>query len=423
MSHFFEVLSVEEIIKILKSFKAPFNEHRKNTVECEELINILDADNRILSRAIRAKEDLPLSNRSAMDGYAVHAEDTFGASDSNPIFLKNVMNFNIDDIPDGYLNEGECAGVVTGGIPPQGANAIVMVEHTEELGDNMIEIRKSVAPFSFMMRQGEDVKANSIALEAGTFLKAQEIGMLAALGVSDVPVYSKIKVGILSTGDEVMPIDTNIRKGQVRDVNSYTLSALLKKVHAEPSLYGIVNDSFDELKSAIENAISDNNDILLLSGGSSVGMRDFTIKVLQSLPECEILCHGIAMSPGKPVIFARYKNTLICGLPGQVTSAQIVMHRLVLPYIQYVTYDELAFDLNTWHTCKAILDRNIASKHGREDYVRVALYMENDALYAKPILGHSGLLRTLVKSDGMLRIDAKSEGIEASTDIDVLLFD
>ncbi len=422
MAHFFEVLSVEEIINLLKAQKAHF-EDRRNSLENEELVHITEADNRVLSRPIRAKEDLPLTHRSSMDGYAVHAKDTFGASDGNPIFLKNVMNFSIDDIPEGHLNEGECAGIVTGGIPPQNADAVIMVEYTEELGDNMIEIRKSVAPYSNMMLQGEDVKANAIALEKGIFLKAQEIGMLAALGISHVPVFPHIEVGIISTGDEVMPIETNIRKGQVRDVNSYALAALVKKVHAKPYFYGIVHDSLEELTNKLKEAISQKHDIILLSGGSSVGMRDFTIEVLKSLPGCEILCHGIAMSPGKPVIFARYKDTLICGLPGQVTSAQIVMQRLVLPYLLYCSHNPYAFELETWHSCKAILDRNIASKHGREDYIRVALYEEDSLLYAKPILGHSGLLKTLVESAGMVKIDAKLEGIEGKSEVDVLLFD
>ncbi len=422
MAHFFDVLSLEEIINVLKSFKKDFDSKR-NMLENEELVELIDADNRVLARAIRAKEDLPLSNRSAMDGYAVHAKDTFGASESNPMFLKNVMNFNIDDIPEGFLNEGECAGVVTGGIPPQNADAIVMVEYTEELGNNMIEIRKSVAPYSYMMLQGEDVKANAIALEKGTFLKAQEIGMLAAMGVTHVPVVPKMEVAIISTGDEVQPIETNIRKGQVRDVNSYTLAALVKKVHAKPIFYGIVNDKIEELQEKLKKALEAKHDIVLLSGGSSVGMRDFTVEVLKSLPHCEILCHGIAMSPGKPVIFAKYKDILICGLPGQVTSAQVVMKRLILPYIEFCANNQHAFELESWHSCKAILDRNIASKHGREDYIRVAIYKENNTLYAKPILGHSGLLKTLLASDGLVQIDAKSEGLENGLEVDVLLFD
>ncbi len=422
MNHFFNALSVDEIIQILQKGKIRFDSKR-SSVKYEELVHILEAENRVLCRSIRAREDVPLGNRATMDGYALHASDTFGASDSNPILLKNVMNFNIDDIPEGYLNENECAGVVTGGIIPQGADSVIMAEYCEDLGNDTIEIRKSLAPTTNIMLQGEDVQANTVALESGTFLKAQEIGMIAALGVQYVPVFAPIQVGVLSTGDEVMPIDADIRKGQVRDVNSYAIAALVKKVHAKPNLYGIVRDNVADLSEKLREMLKAEHEVVLLSGGSSVGTRDFTIKALQEIEGCEILCHGIAMSPGKPVIFALYKDTLICGLPGQIISAQIVMHRLILPYIEYLSHNSNAFDVTSWNSCQALLDRNIASKHGREDYVRVELYKENEILMAKPILGHSGLMKTLLKSDGMIKIDAKREGIDAGSKVQVFLFD
>lgn len=419
MAHFFEVLSVNTMIEKLCNFAKQCSEKRENK---EEKIHILDADARVLSQNIIANEDLPFTSRSAMDGYAVHAEDTFGASDSIPLLLNNTINYTIDAIPTVPLKSGECAAVVTGGIPPDGANAVVMVEHTEKLSSEIVEIRKSVAPYTHIMLQGEDVQKNHVALEKNTLLNPQKIGMLAALGISEIPVLKKVEVAILSTGDEVQSIDTQIRKGQVRDVNSYTLSSMIKRASAHTYLAGIVKDNFEELQSALKKLLEKEYDIVLLSGGSSVGSRDFTLDVFKSLEGCEIISHGLAMSPGKPVIFAKYKNTLICGLPGQVTSAQIVMMRLIIPYIQYLNHKKDAFLLSSWQQCNAILERNIASKHGREDYIRVALEKKENTLYARPILGHSGLLRTLVHSHGIIRIDSKEEGIEAQTSVPVYLF-
>ncbi len=418
MTHFFEVLSVEQIIENLQ--KLAQKRIQENTKE--ENIDLEEADNRVLAKDVYANEDLPLTNRSAMDGYAVIAQDSFGASDANPLFLKNIKNYAIDEIPEITLKEGECVGIVTGGIPPENADAVVMVEHTEQLNDNTIEIRKSVAPYTHMMLRGEDVKKDEIALQKHTFLNAQKIGMLAALGYRTVPVLPKVQVGILSTGDEVKAIDYPIQKGQVRDVNSYTLAALVKKIHAQAHLHGIVEDCFEDLQSKLLECLEKKHDLVLLSGGSSVGIRDYTLKVLESLPDCEIICHGIAMSPGKPVIFARHKDCLICGLPGQVTSAQIVMIRLVLPYIEMLNAKKNAYNLETWQKTEAILERNIASKHGREDYIRVQLERREGKSYARPILGHSGLLRTLVYSEGMMKIDAKLEGIEAGSVVEVYLF-
>ncbi len=418
MTHFFEVLSVDEIINKLSDF-AQIVLRQRNTIE---KLPLTEADNRVLAQDIYAKEDLPLTNRSAMDGYALIAQNSFGASDGNPLFLKNIKNYAIDEIPNIILKDGECAGIVTGGIPPENANAIIMVEYTEQLDDNTIEIRKSVAPYTHMMLQGEDVKENENALPAFTFLNPQKIGMLAALGYSEVPLLPKINLGILSTGDEVKEIECKIKKGQVRDVNSYTLAALAKKVHANTFFHGIVDDNFDALQNKLLEVLNKEYDIVLLSGGSSVGIRDYTLKLLESLENCEVFCHGIAMSPGKPVIFAKHKNTLICGLPGQVTSAQIVMQRLVLPYIEMLNAKKDPFNLDTWQKTTAILQRNMPSKHGREDYIRVQLERIDGKIYAKPILGHSGLLRTLVYSDGMMKIDAQLEGIEAGELIDIYLF-
>ncbi len=421
MTHFFEVLSVEQIIEKLSEFA----QNQFKNIKKEELLPLTQADNRVLAKNIFAKEDLPLTNRSAMDGYAIKAQDSFGASDANPIFLKNIRNYAIDEIPEITLNEGECAGIVTGGIPPEGADAVIMLEYTEQLSNNTVEIRKSVAPYTHLMLKGEDVEEGKVALPEYTFLNAQKIGILAALGYSEVPLLSKIEVAILSTGDEVQPIESQIKKGQVRDVNSYTLAALVKKANANASLHGIIEDNFQNLQNKLTECLDKKYELILLSGGSSVGIRDYTLNVLESLPDCEVFCHGIAMSPGKPVIFARHKNSLICGLPGQVSSAQIVMLRLVLPYIEMLNAKKDTFNLNNsllWQKTTAILERNIASKHGREDYIRVQLETRNDKIYAKPILGHSGLLRTLISSDGMMKIDAKLEGIEAGKEVDIYLF-
>lgn len=369
------------------------------------------AAGRILARDVLSPEDLPARTRSSMDGYAVRAADAFGASETNPAYLELAGSLRVDDQPDWSLKPGHCAGIVTGGTLPGGADAVVMVEHTHDMGGGTIEIRRAVAPADNVMLRGEDVAAGTLALARGTRLRPQELGLLAALGVTSVPVTSRLKAGLLSTGDEVVPADQTPGPGRIRDVNSHALAAMLAGVGAEVTSYGLAPDEQGAIEGLLGQALAE-NDVVFVSGGSSVGSRDLTLAAVAGLPDSEVLAHGVAISPGKPTILARVGAKVLFGLPGQVTSAQVIMRLFGLPFLEWAGGDDAAFE-RLQSPLRVRLARNVASKQGREDWVRVRLEPQAgaDPPLARPILGKSGLLRTLLDADALIRIPADVEGL------------
>lgn len=414
MNHgFFTIISREEFEELLKGF-APLD---------AEDTDLALARNRVLAAGLTAPHDWPLLGRSAMDGFAVNARDVFGASESNPGYLECTASLPIDRLPDTVLNLGECARIATGGILPQGADAVVMVEHTqameEEVVGGTIEIRKSAAPGDNVMQRGEDAREGVEALGPGTVMRPQEIGLAAALGFTSVPLRRRPRVGVLSTGDELIEVGKTPRPGQVRDVNTLTLSALAEQASGAPVRHGIVKDDLPSLTDALAASVAE-NDLVLLSGGSSIGVRDLTVQAIESMDRAEILAHGVALSPGKPTILGRVGRKPVIGLPGQVTSALVVMHVLVLPLVRHLQGDAQAFSMATRPMRKAVLSRNLPSKPGREDYVRIRLEeREGHPDLALPVLGKSGLLRTVVQAHGLARIPADSEGFYENDLIDV----
>jgi molybdopterin molybdotransferase len=406
---FFKVLSPAEFSALLRTFPPLAAQNAR----LGELLG------RALAEDVAAREDLPLVDRSCMDGFAVSARDVFGASEGNPAYLEQVAELPIDEQPAIILEPGQCAAIVTGGTLPRGADAVVMVEHTADLGAGTIEFRKSAAPADNVMLRGEDARAGEPALPAGTVLRPQEIGLLAALGYEAAFVHARPRVGILSTGDELVPVSATPRPGQVRDVNSHALAALCRAAGAEPVTYGLVPDQEEALRQTLARAVAE-NDVVLISGGSSVGLRDLTQDAITALDDSEILAHGVAISPGKPTILARVGQKPVFGLPGQVTSAQVVMLVFGCPLLRHLAGDPGAFEAASRRTVSARLARNVHSKPGREDYVRVRLGEDGTAI---PVLGKSGLLRTLLMAQGLLRIPADSEGLEAGVDVAVWLME
>jgi molybdopterin molybdotransferase len=375
---------------------------------------------RTLAEGLSTPEDLPAADRSSMDGYAVRAADTFGASETNPGYLDLAGSAAIDMVPDAPLRPGSCLAVTTGGTLPPGADAVVMVEHTADLGAGTVEIRKSLAPGENVMLRGEDGTRGQILLPAGTRLRAQEIGLLAAFGVDQARVHRRPRVGIVSTGDELVPATASPRPGQIRDVNSHALASLTAEAGAEAVPYGIIPDRREELTAAIGRATSE-CDLVLVSGGSSVGTRDLTVEVLSGLG-AEILAHGVAISPGKPTILARLNGKPVLGLPGQITSAQVVMLVFGQPLLRHLSGQARAFDPALRPLRRAVLARNLASKPGREDYVRVSLEERASELpLAHPRTGKSGLIRTMVEADGLITVSARREGLAAGTEVAVWL--
>lgn len=375
---------------------------------------------RILSQDIVSDMDLPEFNRATMDGYAVLARSTFGASESMPALFRIVGTVDMGEVPAVSVQPGEAVQIATGGMLPDGADSVVMVEHTQVLDEQTLEVFKSVAPLQHVMEIGEDFRRGERILPGGSRIRPQEMGVLAALGVHHVPVSRQPVVAIISSGDEIVPIEQTPGLSQLRDVNAYTLAGLIRLSGGVPLYLGIAGDNYDELHALCKKALVD-ADMVLISGGSSVGLRDFTIDVVQALPDAEILVHGVSISPGKPTILARSKTKAIWGLPGQVTSAMVVFHAMIRPMLERI--GGLSEDqVEEPQEVSAVLRRNLASVQGRVDYVRVKLVRGKNQLYAEPILGKSGLIHTMVKADGLIRIDMNSEGLDQGTPVRVLLF-
>ncbi len=402
MKEFFKVTDLDTAL----AWPATFSPMEKETLPLDKALG------RILGYDIRSDIDVPDFPRAIMDGFAVKAASTFGASDGNPAYLNVVDNIAMGEVPDISINPGEAAKISTGGMLPKGTDSVVMIEYTEAIDDVTLEVYRSVAPGQHMIQIGEDLQKNQIILSPGQQLRPQEIGVLAALGIETVPVYRQPVVAIVSTGDEIIPLTDTPALGQIRDINSYTLAGQVIQTGGLPMGMGIVKDDFQVLDHMCRAAI-EQSDVIFVSGGSSVGMRDYTIEVLEKLPDSEILAHGISISPGKPTILARVGQKLFCGLPGHVTSAMVVFHMVVRPFLEHICGRDPAFDRP--QICFARLQRNLASKQGRTDCIRVRLHKEADHLLAEPILGKSGLIRTMVEADGLVCIDKNTEGLDKGT--------
>ncbi|MBF0482113.1 MAG: molybdopterin molybdotransferase MoeA [Desulfovibrionaceae bacterium] len=407
---FFKTVSLAAFGELLRGF-APL---------AAQSAGLLEAHGRYLSEDVVAGEDLPPVSRSCMDGYALRARDAFGASEGNPAYLECAASLAVDGIFSGELPQGQCAGILTGGSLPAGADAVVMIEHTARMGEATIEIRRSPAPGENVMRAGEDAARGQVALPAATRLRPQEIGLLAALGRERVMVRARPRVAIVSTGDEVVPVAAQARPGQVRDVNSYALACQAREAGGEPKLCGLVPDDAAALRAALEEALAA-SDAVLISGGSSVGARDYTVAAVEALPGAAVLAHGVAMRPGKPVLLARVGEKAVIGLPGQVTSAQVVMIALGMPFLRHLQGDAAAFERQS-ATVVAELARNLPSARGREDFIRVRLERRLGMVpLAHPLLGKSGLLSTMIAAGGLARIEAQREGLEAGALVEVIV--
>jgi len=407
MTHFFKVKSLEEVLSLKEVF---------SPVEVET-IPVEASYSRILAKDLAAPKDLPGFRRATMDGYAVVASSTFGASEFNPAWLEICGTILMGDVPDFTLEPGKAAKISTGGMLPEGADSVVMVEHSEMVDDLSVEVYKSVAPLQHVIDASEDFSKDEIVLSDGTLIRPQEEGLIAGLGFAEIEAYKVPKVGIISTGDEIIPIEEDPGPGKIRDINSYSLAGLIQEANAQPILYGIVKDDPDALKLAVEKAIQE-TDMVLISGGSSVGTRDYTIDVLSSLPDTDILVHGMSISPGKPTILAKSGDKPVWGLPGQVVSAMVVLKIVVIPFLNRL---KGAGSKTKKIRISAKLSRNVASTQGRRDFVRVLLEEKGSQFMAKPVLGKSGLIRTMIHADGLLEIGDHIEGVEKDTMVDIIL--
>jgi len=409
MKEFFKVTDLDDALALRYSF----NRMGKETIPVQA------ATGRVLAEDIVADVNLPDFPRAIMDGFAIRAASTFGASDGNPAYINVPRTVAMGEIPSFSIGPGEAAKISTGGMLPKGADSVVMVEHTDAIDETTIEVYKSVAPGQNMVAVGEDIQKDQTVLSCGQRLRPQETGLLAAFGRQSILVFKQPVIGILSTGDEIVPVDTVPSIGKIRDINSYTLAGQVLQTGGIPLHLGIVKDDYDNLLEMCQKGL-DQTDMLLVSGGSSVGVRDYTVEVLSAIPDADLLLHGISISPGKPTILARAGNKAFWGLPGHVVSAMVVFHAVVQPFIDHVSGLESA--LHRRYACPARLSRSVASSLGRVDYVRVKLVGENDTYTAEPILGKSGLINTMLRADGLVKIDKNTEGLDAGAQVNVLLF-
>jgi len=410
MRSFFKVKTAEDIFESLRDIK-PLG---------TEFVPITGTLNRVLASDIISDEDLPGFQRSTMDGYALAAKDSFGASENLPTPLNIVEEVKMGEIPRCALHRGECAQISTGGMLPEGADAVVMVEYTQKVEDGVVEISRPVSPLENVILPDDDVKRGQVVLHKGSLLRPQDLGILAGLGISMVDVFTQPKAAIISTGEEIVDISKKPEAGQMRDINSYTLGGLCIQLGVEPIYCGIIRDRFEDIALFIEKGLSQ-ADVVLLSGGSSVGVKDFTLDAFLSLDGVEVVAHGVSISPGKPTIIARKENKTLWGLPGHPVSAMIIFD-IFLKYLfsKLVGLTNLT-EYNS-HAIEAELDRNIESATGREDYIRVKLSHVKGRWLATPILGKSGLISTMVEADGIVTIDMNTEGLYKGETVQVRLF-
>ena len=407
---FFKVKTTEEVLDLVRKF-VPAG---------EETVSVEDALGLALSKDIISPENLPGFSRSSMDGYAVMARDTFGATESMPAFLELAGEVIMGQNPDVAAASGKAIRISTGGMLPDGTDGVVMLEYCHSLDKDTIEVSRAISPLENVISPGDDFKEKAVVFKAGSRLRPQDIGLLAGLGICSVPVFRRPKVAIISTGDEIIPINKKPEPGEVRDINSYTLSAFCRQMGAEPTIMGLCGDDFSELKDLMEKSLSF-ADTVWVSGGSSVGVRDMTLKVLESFDNMELLAHGISISPGKPTIIAKIGDRAVFGLPGHAASAMVIAEVFLKDFLSRLSgIQSQGPQLNG--SIKAEMSRNIESKSGRDDFIRVRIEKEGDSFRAVPIFGKSGLISTLVDAHGLVRIDRNSEGIYQGQIVDVVLF-
>jgi molybdopterin molybdotransferase len=406
MKEFFQVLDIDAVLALRERFERLDGEN----------VRLGAALGRVLREDVAATCDLPGFDRATMDGFAVRAGSTYGASEGSPAYLDVVGSVVMGQAPEFKVGQGQAARIATGGMLPEGADSVVMVEHTDNLDANTIEVHRSVAPGQHRVTRDEDVARGQMLFSAGRVLKPQDIGLLAAMGYGSVSVYRRPRVGLIPTGDEVVPLESEPAPGQIRDVNTHTLGALVQEAGGQPVAYPIVADRFESLCDTFQHALAE-NDMVLVSGGSSVGMRDLTLDAMEAMEQSSILFHGVSIRPGKPTMLASCGAKAFWGLPGHVTSAMVVFMVLVRPYLDYISGRGTRIPGRV----RARLSRNLASVQGRVDFVRVRIAEKDGHPWAEPVLGQSGLLHTMVEADGLVAIDMNSEGLDQGSWVDVML--
>jgi molybdopterin molybdotransferase len=388
-----------------------------------ELIATQHAMGRITAEEVQAPHSLPLFPRSSMDGYAVHASDTFGVSESMPGYLEIAGEVPMGAKPTFALQRGQAAIIHTGGMLPQNADAVVALEQTDISRPGEIEIMRAVAQGENVILEGEDVKEGEIVLRRGTRIRPAEVGGCMALGITEIRVVIKPKIGIISSGDEIVPPEKVPAPGQVRDVNSYSLSALITESGGEPVLYGIVQDRLESMKESIRKALTECQAVIV-TAGSSASARDMTAEAIAAQGPPGVLVHGVNVRPGKPTILAVSGGKAVIGLPGNPVSALVIASLFVVPVIRRLLGVQREGPKNA---CLARLIVNIPSQAGREDWIPVKLIRgpyiseKDENWLADPIFTKSNLIFSLAAADGLFCIPPDVTGLEAGELVQVFL--
>lgn len=417
MPEFFNVLPPDAARDLLY-------QHITTIVE-SETVSTEGAVGRVTAVAISSPQALPSFRRSTMDGYAVRAADTFGASEGLPAMLAVVAEVEMGKPATVDLDAYEAVVVHTGGMIPETADAVIQIEHTQKIGAGSdqqppfeIEAFKAVAVGQNVLQVGEDVELGEVVLPAGHYVRPQDIGGLLALGITTIDVVRQPRVGIVATGDELVHPSVTPNYGQIRDINSFTVAAQTRLAGGIPTMAGIVSDVFEKMQGVASNTLA-GNDMLVLSAGSSVSVRDMTVQVIDSLGKPGVLLHGVATRPGKPTIIGAVEGKPVIGLPGNPVSAMIQFSMFAVPTIYYLQgLPSLPRRGIVWARTSA----NIASETGREDYVPARLEERPEGLFARPVFGKSNLIYTLVNADGLIKVPLNKGGLAAGELVEVQLF-
>jgi molybdopterin molybdotransferase len=415
MPEFFNVLPPDDARSLLF-------QHLTRSID-EEVVHTDDALGRITTKPMHAPHSLPSFRRSTMDGFAVRARDTFGATDALPAFLKIVGEVTMGTPSKAALGAGEATLVHTGGMIPKSADAVVQVELTQAVGGKSeipyeIEVFRAASVGQNVLQIGEDVQEGQEILPAPHLIRPQDIGGLVALGIVEIDVARRPRVAIIATGDEVVAPDQPVGPGRIRDINSYTIAGQVKQAGGIANLQGIVEDRYETLLEVAQEAL-ESNDMLIITAGSSVSTRDMTVNVIDALGEPGVLLHGVATRPGKPTIVGAVEGKPILGLPGNPVSAMIQFDMFGAPAVYRLQgLRQRPRKGLVW----ARLSQNLASESGREDYVPARLENGADGLRALPVFGKSNLIYTLVNADGLIKVPLNRSGIPAGEMVEVHLF-
>jgi molybdopterin molybdotransferase len=390
---------------------------RLRRLERTELCRLDQALDRVTAFDLLSSVDLPAFPRSTMDGYALRAADSYGASESLPAYLRLAGEVPMGKPAGLKIKPGELAKVHTGGMIPEGADAVIMVENTQIIDKNTVELLRPVAMGENVIPIAEDVQRGSSIMPRGHRLRPQDLGALAGVGITEIKVVERPRTAILATGDEVIPAEVEPQPGQVRDVNSYTVAALVRRAGGLPRSYGIIPDRLEALEEAARDAIGQ-ADVLIISAGSSVSTRDMTSQVIAGLGEPGVLVHGVSMHPGKPTILAMAGEKPVFGLPGNPVSTMIAFQLFVAPALTVL----LGAEAPAQRLLEARLTHNVASIPGREDFVQGRIERRDGEYWVDPIFGKSNLIYTMVRADGLIHVPLDRAGLYAGDLVEVELF-